>query len=354
MGFRLKIGVLVLAILGTVLATACTPIPQLTPDVIGLGDLPTPPSDLGASPFPPSTKLPHLQAGKFDPATPGPEYTIGPLDQLVVTIWGRKDLGSQVPVGLNGELRASVVREDGTLLLPFLEPFSVKGKTVRTVRSEIETRYASLFEKPQVDVKLLDCASRAVQVTGEVAKPGKYYLCNERLTVGEVLASAGSVTAATDLARGVLTREGVAYRIDYSPETIGAYAGVLLQDGDAIYFPRSDDRVVHVLGEVIRQGTFSIARHGMTLAEALGRAFGPDNYTYDVGGIYLIRNKKPSGVVVYKLKMAEVLQGPEVPLTDGDRVFVATSGLTRWDRFWRKVLPFGTTFFTSSYSISTP
>ena len=155
------------------------------------------------------------------------------------------------------------------------------------------------------------------------------------------------MTGFTDLPRGILTRKGQVYRIDYTPELAGAYGGILLQDGDSIYFPRSEERVVHVLGEVVRQGSYPIPRHGMTLVEALTRAFGPDNYTYSVTGIYLIRSQAPANVVVYRLKMSEILQGPAVPLIDGDRVFVAASGLTRWDRFWRKVLPFETVFRTS-------
>ena len=54
----------------------------------------------------------------------------------------------------------------------------------------------------------------------------------------------------------------------------------------------------------------------------------------------------PERVVVYQLALSEILQGPAVPLIDGDRVFVAVSSLTRWERFWKKILPFDTVFRT--------
>ena len=135
--------------------------------------------------------------------------------------------------------------------------------------------------------------------------------------------------------------------IVYTPESAGAYGEVLLQDGDSIYFPRAEERLVYVLGEFIHQGSYPIPRRGMTLVEALGKASGTDSYTASVSGVFLIRSQEPEHIVVYQLAMGEILQGPAIPLIDQDRVFVAVSPLTRWERFWRKILPFDTVFRTS-------
>jgi len=334
------------------LGLGCVRAPKLSPDVVGISRLPSWKPELSGPSLPSVTTLAALPAaGPSGEPVVRPAYTVGPLDQLVITVWGRKDLGSQVPIGLNGELHGSTVREDGTVILPFLEPLQVRGKTIEEIRGLVGSRYAKLVEKPQVDVKLQECASRGVQVNGEVARPGRYYLCADRLTVGEVLSAAGSPTLSADLTRGTLERGGTAYRLDASPKGVAeGSTDVLLEENDTVYFPRLDERVVYVLGEVVRQGTYPIPKQGLTLLDALGKAYGPDNVNYNVGGIYLIRKVPQGNLVVCKLKMAEILQAPDIYLTSGDRVFVATSGLTRWDRFWRKFLPFGTVF-GESYAV---
>ena len=130
MRFR-KLAFRLLVLGGGFFSAACVPVPKMTPDVIGLGDLLTKPPRVDGTSVPPATWLPGLYvADGAKTATPRPEYTIGPLDELVVTVWGRKDMGSQIPVALNGELKASTVREDGTLLLPFIQPFSDRKSVV--------------------------------------------------------------------------------------------------------------------------------------------------------------------------------------------------------------------------------
>ena len=341
---------MVLALL--VLGAACVPVPQLTPNYEGLGDLPLRTFEPDKPPYPSVLELPRLaEPGQQDATPVRPAYRVGPNDQLVVTVWGRKDLGSQIAVALDGEVRASLVREDGTLIIPFLDPLPVGGKTLEEVRQLIQSKYAALIEKPQIEVRMFRCASRLIEVGGEVAKPGQYSLCDDRLTLGEVISAAGAPLPTADRARAVLTRRGRAYLVDFreSQRGGGRSADVLLEHGDALFFPKLEERAVYVFGEVRRQGTYPIPEHGLTLLDALGRAEGPNVATYQTGGIFLIRSQKPEGLVVYKLKMSEILEAPEIQLADGDRVFVALSGLSRWDLFWRKVLPFSTTFRSGAY-----
>ncbi len=343
------------ALLGTVLmGVGCVSVPKLKPHYVGLHDLPVQRPDSDLSSYPSATDLPKLpddgggsDSGGNQARGTRPPYRVGPLDQLVVLVWGRPDLGSQVPISMNGQLRGSVVHEDGAMVLPFLGPLPVAGKTTEEIRIQVQSRYSKLVENPQIDVTLHSCASQAVDVGGAVSKPGLYYLCADRLTVGELLSAAGEPTQSADQARGVLTRGGQAYRLDYREAERGGsrVADILLQDGDTVFFPGLDEREVYVFGEVSRQGAFPIPEQGMTLLNALGEARGVDTGSYKTGGIFLMR-RRGRNFVVYKLKMADILQGPEILMAAGDRVFVALSGLDRWERWWRKALPF-TTFRTN-------
>ncbi len=339
-----------------VLAGGCVPVPVLRTDFTGYDNVPRVPAASPEPPLPSALDLPQLGGVDGEPGRTDaegrpvrPSYRVGPLDELVVTVWGREDLGSQVPIGQMGKLRASAVREDGMIVLPFLEPFRVAGKTIEEIRDTVQASYAKLLEKPQIEVWLYSCNSRAVEVTGEVTKPGRYYLCADRLTVGEILSTAGAPTLAADLARGVLTRDGRAYGLDFRGNERGLRraADVPMRYGDVIYFPRQEERVIYVFGEVIRQGNYPIPPQGLTLLDGLALARGPDTLNYHTGGVYLIRPQPDKTFICYRLKFAEILEGAPVQLASGDRLFVAASGLTRWDRFWKKALPFGSLFRSS-------
>lgn len=310
------------------------------PKFVGLQELLTRPADVAAPPFPDANTLPKLtrQVPGGRPALERPAYVVGPLDQLVVMVWGRPDLGSQVPVGGEGRIKASVVRENGTLTLPFLPPLPVAGLTVDEIRAEIQQGYAAVIENPQVEVAIHQCASQAVQIGGAATSPGSYYLCDGRVTLGEFLTFARGLTPVADLARGVLTRDGQPYRLDYREGEQGKTAAseILMRSGDAVYFPPIDERIVYVFGEVRRQGAFRIPQQGMSLLDALGQAEGIDTSTS--GGVFLMR-RKGSELAAYRISFNDILQSPEIPLAHGDRIFVATARLEHWSRFWQRAIP---------------
>jgi len=158
-----------------------------------------------------------------------------------------------------------------------------------------------------------------------VAAPGTHYLCQDTLTVGEVLTEAKALTDQVDRAGGVLTRGGRAYQLDYQQAETGRSraAEILMRDGDTLFFPAFAERVVYIFGEVVQQGAYSIPAEGMTLLEALGQAQG---ITPKAGAIFLTR-PAGGGHVTHKLKLADLLQGPEIQLVSGDRIYVAWVGL---------------------------
>jgi len=322
-------------LLSTLLASGCVSAPKIKPDLIGINNL------RGVEPeesFPPSSEQLLLDSGR-----PAPRYRIGAGDELVVIIWGRPDLGSQVPAGQNGELHSSIVTDEGAIFMPFLGRVMVSGKTLEEARAIIAARYAEIIESPQVEVRIRSCESQAVFIGGAVHKEGNQYLCTTRLTVGDVLTQAGGLTGDADLTRGLLTRGLQTYHLDYRRTERGESRAmeIPLQEGDVLYFPDADERFVYVFGEVHRQGLYPIPNKGLTLLEALARAHGLDTVTASHGSIYLIRPREEK-FVSYRVSFAEALQHPDVQLANGDRIFVPATGLTRWDRFWRQAIPFTT------------
>ena len=335
----LALGLVVVAGFGCISTT------RISPDVVGMEVLAAQTPEFDPTPLPDALGLPRL-AHVADTAdgtrlVARPPYRIGPLDQVTIVVWGRPDLGSQVVVGFDGDLRASTVRTDGTIVLPFIGPLQVWGLTIEEIRSLVEARYGEVIENPQVEVSLHECASQSVQLGGAMALPGTYFLCDTIRTVGEMFTAADGLALTAHVARGMLTRGGNSYLLDYREGERGLTAAgdIILEDGDRIYFPSLEERFVYVFGEVELQGVYTIPREGMSILNALGMAEGPKIESFKNGGVFLMRRMEGE-VIAYQINFADLLQGPDIQVADGDRVFVATSGLQRWARWWEQALPF--------------
>ena len=328
-----------------VAGSGCISAPRMSADVVGMGDLAQQTPEFDPVSMPDALALPRLAHRADTPdgtrVVARPPYRIGPLDQITVVVWGRPDLGSQVVVGFDGDLRASTVRTDGTIGLPFIGSLHVGGGTIEEIRALIEARYGEIIENPQVEVSLHVCASQSVQLGGAMTLPGTYFLCDTTRTVGEMFTVAQGLALTAHVARGMLTRAGTSYVLDYREGERGltAVSDIILEDGDRIYFPSLEDRFVYVFGEVEIQGVYTIPREGMTVLNAIGMAQGPRIESFKSGGVFLMRRVEGE-VIAYQITFADLLQGPDLQVADGDRVFVATSGLQRWARWWEQALPF--------------
>ncbi len=335
-------------VLATLAAAACLggclSGPALQPDIVGTGELATAPPS--ASSEPPAAGLPRLDRS-CDPSqglgcAAGPQrpaYTIGPLDQVGILVWGRPDLGSQFQVESSGGVRATEVRQDGTLDLPFLDPLPVLGRTIQEVRHMVELAYTEfLGSETVVAAQVVRCRSTRILVEGKLRRPGVYSLCPDLLTVGELIAVAGGFDEKADESRGTLLREGAPFHLNYSRPDLQA-SDILLRDGDIVRFPAEGERLVYVFGEVQNQGAYPIPAEGMDLLEALAAASGYNVVTARTRKFYLVRPEDPGDPTIFELDLGQIIGGPTIVLRDGDRIFVPPTSLANWNRFWRLVLP---------------
>jgi len=114
----------------------------------------------------------------------GPNYIIGPEDELNISVFDVPELKS-LPVE---------VGNDGTISVPLLGRVKAAGLTQNQLRDELATAWgAKYLEHPDVSITIKVFHSRPVSVVGSVAKPGVYYLTGRR-TLVEVLALAGGLS----------------------------------------------------------------------------------------------------------------------------------------------------------------
>ena len=91
---------------------------------------------------------------------------------------------------------------------------------------------------------------------------------------------------------------------------------------------------VYVFGEVPRQGTYTIPPRGLSVLEALAAAGGPIPATAKAHTIFLLRSRgdDTANPTIYQLTISELLDGADLDLAAGDRLYVPPTALASWNR----------------------
>ncbi len=216
------------------------------------------------------------QAGRTDQgvrADQGARYTLGPQDQLKITVFDEPDLTNVYRID-----------SDGFITFPMINRVAASGLTPAELQDRIRTLLAADYIKnPQVRVEIEGYKSQSVIVGGEVRAPGKIQMTGT-LTLVEALAAAGSPTssAASEVMvsrqkrgpNGVVANENDVeiIRVNLKDIQLGrAGRDIQLQDGDIINVPKA--QTLYVTGAVRNQGAI-IFEPGMTVQQAIALAGG--------------------------------------------------------------------------------
>lgn len=115
---------------------------------------------------------------RTDLVAPDRESLIGPLDTLLISVYGVE--------GLNVETQ---VDSSGRISMPLVGTVDVRGLTAREVASYITEELDRYVRDPQVTVNVRNSASQVVTVDGSVESPGLYPVTNQ-MTLMRAIASA--------------------------------------------------------------------------------------------------------------------------------------------------------------------
>ena len=134
-------------------------------------------------------------------APAGADYLLQPQDVLRVHVFQHEDL--------NKQSESVTISNDYTIYLPLIQTVNLKGKTRREAEDIIRAAYdKDYLVNPQVSINVIKYAERAVNIAGQVNKPGRIQFPQERgLTIIEALAEAGGPTRLADLKKVKLTRK---------------------------------------------------------------------------------------------------------------------------------------------------
>lgn len=196
-------------------------------------------------------------------------YTLGPQDQVKITVFDEPDLTNIYRVD-----------SDGFITFPMINRVAASGITPAELQDRLRSMLANGYIKnPQVRVEVEGYKSQSVIVGGEVRQPGKIPMTGT-MTLIEALAAAGSPTSAASsevtISRPKRTGGGEndveIIRVNLKEVQLGrAGREIQLQDGDIINVPKA--QTFYISGQVRNPGSL-IFEPGMTVQQAIALAGG--------------------------------------------------------------------------------
>ena len=202
-------------------------------------------------------------------------YVLGPGDEVIIDIWGR-----------NQATIRRTISPDGTINIPDVGMISLNGMTIKQADSYMKKKLGQIYsvdgDNAKSEIKLTLGNIRTIQVNmmGEVANPGTYYL-SSLSNIYHALHRAGGVSSLGTLRDIQLIRKGkVIATVDiYDFIRDGKMNETILEEGDIINVP-TYDIIVDIAGNVKRPMSYEL-KEGETIADLIDYAAGftGDAYT---------------------------------------------------------------------------
>ncbi|MDD5434676.1 MAG: SLBB domain-containing protein [Nitrospira sp.] len=112
----------------------------------------------------------------------GPDYLLGPGDELRLTIWGK----------LNAEYSV-IIDQEGKINLPQIGILYISGRSFKEARDSVEKEFAHFYNPQEVKINVSTGRLRSIRVfiVGRAQKPGSYTLSSLSTLVNALFAAGG-------------------------------------------------------------------------------------------------------------------------------------------------------------------
>ncbi|MGH8523066.1 MAG: SLBB domain-containing protein, partial [Gammaproteobacteria bacterium] len=269
------------------------------------------------------------ETSEFDPnltATVGPDYALGPGDQLVLVLTGDTEKAH----------RLEVTRQ-GFVVIPEVGQVSVANLTLGQFEDQLynllRRAYSGVRRGPNAttrfSINVARTGSNQIHVTGDVERPGAYQVSRAGSVV-TALYMAGGPAAAGSMRRVQIRRAGQLVGTldlyDYALE--GSTTSIAFRSGDIVFVPPRGPQV-RITGAVLRPATYEL-KERETLADLIRMAGGfrpeADRHFVQIDRIVPAMERMSVGASRRMIEVgSELLKsgyGPSEPLLAGDVVHV--------------------------------
>jgi polysaccharide export outer membrane protein len=310
---------------------------------------------------------------RVDLVGPGDVLSIQIFEVGVTLFGGNASLGGATgavsgaapdPTARAQSLNGVVVREDGSIALPYIGRLVVAGHTTGDIERMVVQRLRGLSQSPQVVVTVAQNVHNTVLVSGYVARPGRQQLSLERERLLDAVASAGGVgvsggpeNTVVRLRRGDRLAEAYLAAIES-----GGAGDIILLPGDRIDVIRRP-RTFSVFGAANKVAQVPFPSASVSLMEAIAQAGGPDDNRANPTAVFVFRDNAPppdiegqsrpaiaGSPVVYRLnldKPSSYFLAQRFAMRDKDVIYIANAKINQT----RKLVELFNLLFTPVYTI---
>ncbi|MGR3605395.1 polysaccharide biosynthesis/export family protein, partial [Sulfitobacter sp.] len=275
---------------------------------------------------------------------------IRPGDTLSFTIYENVDDGV-LSRGNSGAatLNALQVDEAGFIFIPYAGRIRAAGNTPEALRRIITNKLNIQTPQPQVLVQRAPGDGATVSILGDgIASQGVYPIQRSSRRLMEMLATAGGITAPSEVARITVLRNHTKGEIWFEDIYDRPEFDIALYAGDRVLVQR-DPRVFTVLGATGLQANVPFGMRHLSALQALAQVGGLDGSIADPTGLFVIRNVQAKSdikgfgrgnhlsdkTIIYVLDLTKPNGVPlarNFDMRDGDTLYVTEAPYVQWTK----------------------
>lgn len=255
------------------------------------------------------------QSSTFTSIPVGPDYVLGPGDEIIINIWGKIE-----------ETFKQVIDKNGKIFIPKIGEIYLSGETLASANQIINNNLKKEFVNFSSNVSVGKLRSIKVFVLGEAQRPGAYDI-SSLSTLITALYVGGGPTKNGSLRKIKLIRNNKTYKVvDLYNYLLNGdnREDIRLKTNDTIYIPIIGD-VVSVQGNVKRPGIFEIEENTNLYDALYVLAGGPDAGFYS-GRIQIQRTIKGEKYIAEDVEVSSLqkmkLELSKIKLENGDVVTI--------------------------------
>jgi polysaccharide export outer membrane protein len=274
--------------------------------------------------------------------------TIRAGDTLGISVWENVEDGILTTAGAPAALEQVQVDGAGFIFIPYAGRVKAAGNSPEAIRRVITSKLAEQTPDPQVTVTRLAGDGATVSITGSVSGQGVYPIERPTRTLNAMLARAGGVSIAPEIAKVKVIRGSRTGEIWFEDLFKYPEMDIALRGGDRILV-EADTRTFTALGATGAQSRVGFESQTLSAVEAIAQVGGLSPAAADPTGVFVLRNEIAPianavlgrSDLVGMLRMVYVLNltdtnglflARDFVIRDGDTVYVTEAPYVQWSK----------------------